>query len=80
MGVAYACVGQGVYGKSLSPSSQFCYESKTSLKKNKRKKESLFLKKNTQSTLKDTKLSQFCNSHYDLQNENDSWLADKNGK
>lgn len=37
-------------------------------------------KKNAQSTLKDTKLSQFFNSHYHSQNENDSWLDDKNGE
>lgn len=28
----YACVGQGVYGKSV-PSSQFCYEPRTALRK-----------------------------------------------
>ena len=32
----------------------------------------------TQSVIKETKLSQCCNSHYHLQNENDSWCKGNN--
>lgn len=38
----YACMGKGVYEKSLKPSSQFCFDLKTALKKKK-----VFLKKVT---------------------------------
>ena len=38
----------------------------------------LYTHTHTQSVIKETKLSQCCNSHYHLQNENDSWCKGNN--